>query len=443
MKASLIGKEGNIANFEIAFSAEEFEDALIEAYKKNKGEFRIDGFRPGKAPRKLIEKHYGENIFDEEAVEALFAREYPNALLALDLEPIDRPEADLPELKHGEGFTVKFSVPVPPEAEVKDYEGVEVQTVEYEVTDKDIDDQLEQAQTRGARWVAQEGPAEDGDMLDIDYSGFLDGVKFDGGTGEGQSLTLGSGAFIPGFEEQLIGKKAGEETDVNVTFPEEYHAEELAGKAAVFHVKVNEVKREEKPELNDEFAQDISEFDTLDELKADIRRALEEQAEQRAEGEMKDAILEKICEANDIEVPDIMVEDRLEEMLKEFERNIKQQGFKLEQFFQMTGQAPNELRERIKQDAYRQVKMRLIVNNIARQEGFTASDEEVEKELASMAEMYGMEADKMHDVLGPFQLKMLAGDIVSKKVVDHVYENAVGVEAPPAEAETAETKEKE
>lgn len=439
MKASLIEKEAGVAKFEVAFEAEEFENALIEAYKKNKGSFKIDGFRPGKAPRKIIEQHYGETVFDEDALEELLQTEYPKALMELEIEPIDRPQADIPELKHGEGFTVTFSVPMTPEVEVKDYEGVNVAAVSYTVADDDVEQQLQGAVSRGARFVVTDKAVEDGDMANIDYAGSVDGTAFEGGTDQGYNLTIGSGTFIEGFEEQLIGKKAGEEMDVTVTFPEEYHSEELSGKEAVFHVKINEVKVEERPELNDEFAQDISEFDTLDELRADIKRSLEEQARDRAEGEMKDAILEKIFEANDIDVPEVMVEDTLQDMLKEFERNVESQGFKLKQFFELTGQAPNELRERMKEDAYKRVKMRLLVGGIVRQEGFDATDEEVEAELSKMAEMYSMEADKLRDVLGDFQLKLLRDDIKSKKAVDYIYENAVTTEPEtPAAGDSAE-----
>jgi trigger factor len=314
---------------------------------------------------------------------------------------------------------------VPPEFEVKNYEGVKVKSVSYPATDEDVEKQLEQAQSRGARFVAAEREARDGDTVNIDYSGSVDGVKFEGGTDTGHNLKLGSNAFIDGFEEQLVGKKAGYEIDVNVTFPAEYHAEELAGKEAVFAVKINEVRTEEKPELNDEFAQDISEFDTLDELRADIKKNLAEQGERRAEMETKDAILEKIYEANEIDVPEVMVEDQLEEMLKGFEREIKQQGFKLEQYFQITGQAPNELREKIKEDAYKRVKMKLIVQNIARMQGFTASDEELNEELGKMAEQYGAEKDKLRDILGEFQIKLLQEDIKNKKAVDYIYANAI------------------
>jgi len=425
MDARIIEKESAKVILEIEYTAEELENALIAAYRATKDQYRIDGFRKGKAPRKLIMQHYGAQIFDDEAVEQLLQKDYPAALLELEIEPIDRPSVNMPELKHGEGFTVRFEVETPPELDIKDYEGVEVKPVSYPVSDEDVEKQLEQAQERGSRLVAAEREAQDGDTVNIDYSGSIGGEKFEGGTDKGHNLKLGSGAFIEGFEEQIVGRKAGDELDVKVTFPEEYHAEQLAGKEAVFAVKVNEVRSEEKPEINDEFAQDISEFDTLDELKADIKAKMTEQGELRAEMQMKDAILEKIYEANDFEPPEVMVEDQLEEMLKEFEQEIKQKGFKLEQFFQMTGQAPNELREKIKLDAYKRVKMKLIVQNIARLQGFAAGEEEVEEELVKMAEQYGMERDKLRDVLGEFQIKLLMDDIKNKKAVDYIYENAI------------------
>jgi len=428
MNAKFIEKQDARVKFEIEYTAEELESALIEAYKKTKDQFRVDGFRKGKAPRKLIMQHYGAHIFDDDAVEILLQKDYPASLLELSVEPIDRPTVDIPELKHGEGFVIKFEVDTPPEIDVVDYEGVEVNKVSYPITDEDVEKQLGQAQERGARLVTAEREAQEGDTLNIDYSGSVDGVKFDGGTDTGHNLKLGTNTFIEGFEEQLIGKKAGDETDVTVTFPEEYHAESLAGKEAVFAVKVNEVRTEEKPELNDEFAQDISEFDTIEELRADIKEKLTEQGELRAEMETKDAILEKIYAANEFDVPAVMVEDQLEEMLREFEREIKQKGFKLEQYFQITGQAPNELRERIKEDAYKRVKMKLIIQNIARLQGFAASDEETEAELKKMAEQYGMEEDKLRDVLGEFQIKLLIDDIKNKKAVDYIYENAIAVD---------------
>ena len=428
MKATFIEKENNKAKFEIEYSAEEFENALISAYRKTKDQFRIDGFRKGKAPRKLIMQRYGLHIFDDEALEDMLQKDYPASLLELSIEPIDRPKVDVPELVHGEGFTVRVEVDTIPEFDVKDYEGVKIKNVSYPVSDEDVEKQLEIARERGARFLTSDKEAQDGDTVVIDYTGSVDGEEFSGGTGKNHNLKLGSKSFIAGFEEQLVGKKAGDELDVIVTFPEEYHAEELAGKEAVFSVKVNEVKIEEKPELSDEFAQDISEFDTLEELRSDIRAKLTEQGEKRAEMQMKDQILQQIYDNSDAEVPDVMVDDQLEEMLKEFEREMKQQGFNLEQYFQITGQAPDDLREKMRDDAYKRVKMKLIIQNIARLQGFTASDDEVKSDLSKMAEQYGMEKEKLREVLGDFQIKLIREDIKNKKAVDYIYENAIAVE---------------
>ncbi|GHU67322.1 trigger factor [Clostridia bacterium] len=425
MKASFTEKDGNIAKFQIEFTAEEFENALIEAYKATKDQFRIDGFRKGKAPRKLIMQRYGTGIFDEDAVDSLLQKAYPEALAELGIDPIDRPKLNVTELKHGEGFTVNVETATPPEVEVKDYEGVKVESVEYPVTDEDVDKQIEEARSRNARIIEVDREAQDGDTVEIDYRGSVDGVEFEGGTAEGQSLEIGSGKLIPGFEEQLVGKKAGEETTVRVTFPEDYSAEELAGKEAEFAVKIHTVKTEEKPELNDEFAQDVSEFDTLDEFKADIRSKLTEQAEKRAEYEVKDAILEQIYEANEFDIPEVMVEDAIDAQLKEFEQGILKQGVNLETYFKITKQDPSELRDHIKEDAYKRVKMKLLIQNIARLQGFTASDEELDAEIERMAEQYGMEPEKLREVLGDYQISMLKEDIMNRKAVDYIYENAI------------------
>ena len=433
MKATFIEKQGTKIKFEIEYSAEEFENALIGAYKKTKDQFRIDGFRKGKAPRKLIMQRYGIHIFDDEALEDLLQKDYPASLLELQVDPIDRPSVDIPELVHGEGFTIKIEVDTPPEFDVKDYEGVKIKSVSYPATDEDVEKQLESARERGARLIKSDDEAKNGDTVNIDYTGTADGIEFQGGTGKNHDLKLGSASFIEGFEEQLIGKKAGDELDVKVTFPEDYHAEDLAGKDAVFAVRINDVRIEEKPELNDEFAQDISEFDTLDELRADMKEKLVRQGEARAEMEMKDAILEKIYESNDIEIPGVMVEDQLDDMLKEFEQQMKQQGFNLEQYMQITGQSPVDLRDKMGDDARKRVKMKLIIQNIARLQGFGASDEEVEGDLAKMAEQYSMEPEKLREALGDFQIKLLKEDIKNKKAIDYIYENAIAEEEQDGE----------
>jgi trigger factor len=425
MKATFISKETNDVKFDIAFDAQEFEDAQIEVYKKTKGKFTIDGFRAGKAPRTIIEQHYGEGVFMEEAIDDLLNNAYTGALKELDVEPIDQPRIEFSKVTKGEPFTATVIVAVPPEVEVKDYEGVSIQEVKYYATDDDVEEQLKNAQKSRARLVDKDGAAADGDTVNIDYKGLKDGVPFDGGTAEGQSLKLGSGSFIPGFEDQLVGAKAGDDVEVKLTFPEEYPAEELAGQDAVFEVKVNGVKGEELPELDDDFVADISEFETLDDYKADIRKHLEEQNERRAESEKKNAVLESVYDANDIEIPDIMVETEKDQILQELSARLRQQGMDFDQYMKYMGKDVADFREEQAEDAKKRVKMRLIIKAIAKEQGFEATDADVEEELEKMAGMYGMEPGKLKEVLGADQIDMVREDIRNRKAVDYVYESAI------------------
>ncbi|MDO4393467.1 MAG: trigger factor [Bacillota bacterium] len=426
MKSTLISKENNIAKFTMEITAEEFENAVIGVYKEQKGRFAIDGFRKGKAPRSIIEKRYGEGIFFEDAINNLFAENYPTAITELELDVIDRPEADFSEIKKGEGFTVTIEVACYPDVEVKDYKGVEISKIELEVTDADVDTAVESLARRNSRMVTVEDrPAQDGDMVLIDYEGWVGDNQFEGGTAERYPLKLGSGTFIPGFEEQLIGVSTGEEKDVTVTFPEEYHEESLAGAEAIFKCKVHEIKYEDVPEIDDEFVKDVSEFDTLDELKADERRKLEEENKKNAENAMRNSAIEKVYEANDIEVPDAMVETEIDSMMNEFDQQLRSQGMDLEGYFKYLGQDADDFRGQLKEDALKRVKTRMIVSAIAEQEGFEASDEEVDQEVEAMAKAYGMEADVVKEMLGDENLKMIAGDIKNRKAIDCIYDNAV------------------
>lgn len=426
MKSTLISKENNIAKFTMEITAEEFENAVIGVYKEQKGRFAIDGFRKGKAPRSIIEKRYGEGIFFEDAINNLFAENYPTAITELELDVIDRPEADFSEIKKGEGFTVTIEVACYPDVEVKDYKGVEISKIELEVTDADVDTAVESLARRNSRMVTVEDrPAQDGDMVLIDYEGWVGDNQFEGGTAERYPLKLGSGTFIPGFEEQLIGVSTGEEKDVTVTFPEEYHEESLAGAEAIFKCKVHEIKYEDVPEIDDEFVKDVSEFNTLDELKADERRKLEEENKKNAENAMRNSAIEKVYEANDIEVPDAMVETEIDSMMNEFDQQLRSQGMDLEGYFKYLGQDADDFRGQLKEDALKRVKTRMIVSAIAEQEGFEASDEEVDQEVEAMAKAYGMEADVLKGMLGDENLKMIAGDIKNRKAIDCIYDNAV------------------
>lgn len=425
MKATLISKENNEAKFTMEFTAEEFENAVISVYKVQKDKFSIDGFRKGKAPRSIIEKHYGEGIFFEDAINNLFSLNYPLALDELDLDVIDHPRSEFSQIKKGEGFTVTITVACYPEFEVKDYKGVEIETITNEVTDEDVENELKSRARKNSRMVTVDRPAKDGDTVLIDYEGWSEGVQFSGGTAERQPLKLGSGTFIPGFEDQLIGVSTGESKDVTVTFPEEYHSEDLAGKEAVFKCKVHEIKEEEIPEINDDFVKDISEFDTVDELKADIREGLEKAAVERAETQMKNSVLEKVYEANDIDIPDVMVESEIDNMIAEFDQQLRAQGMDIQTYFQYIGKDAAEFRNEIREDAYKKTKTRMIVTAVAEQEKFEASDEDVDAEIANMAQAYGLEADKIKEMLGAQNIAMIAGDIKVRKAVDFMYDNAV------------------
>ena len=425
MKSTLISKENNEAKFTMEFTAEEFEAAIIKVYQSQKDKFMIDGFRKGKAPRSIIERKYGEGIFFEDAINNLFSMNYPLALDQLDVDAIDHPKADFSELKKGEGFTVTINVTCYPEFEVKDYKGVEIETVNADVTDEDVEKELQNKAKVNARMVEVDRPAENGDTVLIDYEGWVGDEKFEGGTAERQPLKLGSGTFIPGFEEQLVGASKGEDRDVKVTFPEEYHAEELAGKEAVFKCKVHEIKEEELPEIDDDFVKDISDFDTLDEFKADLRSSLEKSAAAKAESQMKNSVIEKVFEANEIDIPDVMVESEIDSMMSEFDQQLRGQGMDLDTYFQYVGKTAEDFRKEVKEDAYKRVKTRMLISKIAEQENFEVSNDEINTELENMAKQYGLEADKLREMIGAENVGMIAGDIKIRKAVEFIYDNAV------------------
>ncbi len=425
MNSTLISKEKNQAKFKMEFTAEEFENAAVGAYQMNKGKYAIDGFRKGKAPRKLIEAHYGEDVFFEDAINSMFSKAYPQALDVLGLDPVDRPSAEFDSVEKGKGFTATISVTVRPEFTVKDYKGVKVTKVEQNITEEDIEKELETLQQRNSRMVLVDRPAQNGDTVLIDYAGFVGDEQFEGGTAERQPLALGTGTFIPGFEEQLVGAVAGEERDVKVTFPEEYQSTELAGKEALFKCKVHEIKELEKPELNDEFAKDVSEFDTLEELRKDSKEKLEKAAVSKAEYETKNAVLEKVFEANEVDIPEVMVEDQIDEMMQEFDQQLRYQGMDLQKYFEYLKKDPKEFREELRADAYKKVKTRLVVEAVAAAEKLEASEEDVEEELKAMAEQYKMEIDKLKEYMKAENYALVAKDIKMRKAVDFMFENAI------------------
>ncbi len=423
MKAEFKSKEKNIATFTMEFSSDEFDAALDEAFKANRNRYPIDGFRKGKAPRKLIEAHYGAGVFFDDAVNALLSTNYGKTLDDLKIEAIAPPEIDLSDLDAGKAFTATIKVETYPEFEVKDYKGVKVKREEKKILKADVDKEMEILLKRNSRMEVVEGPAKNGDMVLMDFSGSVDGKKFDGGSAEHYPLKLGSNMFIPGFEEQLIGLSAGEEKDVEVTFPEDYGVEQLAGKPAVFSCKVHEVKREEMPTLDDEFAKDVSEFDTLAELKADTKKKLQEKAAEEADKKVKSDAMDEVMKNNDIDVPDIMVEDEIDMMIKEFDNNLKMQGMNLENYLKFVEGGMETFRSDISGDARNRVKNRMIIKKIAEQEDFAVTDAEIDEELESLGKQYNMELAKVKEVMGE-QLDSVKENIKFKKAVNFVSDNA-------------------
>ena len=443
MKTTFISKENNIAKFSMEFTAEEFENAQIKAWQSTKDQFPVDGFRKGKAPRKVIEAKYGAGVFFGDAVDALFSEHYEKALNELKLEVIDRPGADFTELKKGEGFTATITVAVFPEVEIKKYKGIEIEKVENKVTAADVDKELENLRKRNARMVDVDRAAENGDTVILDYKGFVGDHQFQGGTAENQSLTLGSGTFIPGFEDQLVGVKPGESKDVKVTFPTEYHAEDLAGKEAIFKCTVHQVKYEELPELDDEFVKDISEFDTLKEFKADKKKELEKAAEQRAENEMKNKALEAVCEANEFDVPAVMIEDEITAIANDFNQQLSYQGMNLEMYLGFIQKDFAAFREEMRPQAERNVKSRIALNAIAKAEKIEVSQEDIDKEIEFLAMQYQMEPAKVKEILGPDNMASIEKDVRMRNAMDVIFKN-VKFKAGSAKKETAkkETAEK-
>ena len=424
MKATFISRDKNAVKFTMEFSAEEFEQAQIKVYQDAKNQIEIPGFRKGKAPRSIIEKHYGEGVFFEDAIDALFRQSYGTALDELDLEVIDTPAAEFSKIAKGEGFTVTITVDCFPIVEVKDYKDVEIDKIEQEVSDEDVENELKAVQKRNARQVLVERPAQEGDTLLFDYSGFIGDEQFEGGTAERQQLQLGSGMFIPGFEEQLIGVTPGEKKDVVVTFPEEYHAEDLAGKEAVFHCLVHEIKEEQLPELDDEFAKDVSEYDTLDELNKANRERLEKYAKLSSENQMKDAAVEKVIEANEVEIPASMIEDEIDRMIGELNQQLRYQGITVDQYLQFTGKTTGEFRDEIKPEAEKAVKTRIILMGIVEAEKIEVSADEMDEEIKNMAAQYQMTPEQIKEMIGVENLTYLQKDLQIKKAIDFIYDNA-------------------
>lgn len=425
MKAELIKKEGNKVTLKITVDNNKFEAAVNKAYNKSRNKYNIPGFRKGKAPRIVIETQYGKGIFYNDAIEILFPEVYPEAIKELDIDPIDNPDLDIEEISKDNGLVMVLNVEVKPEFELGNYKGIEIAKVENTVSDENVEAKLQEMVEKNARLVSVEDKAlKDGDTAIIDFEGFENGVAFEGGKGENYNLVIGSNTFIPGFEEQLVGKKAGEEVEVNVTFPEEYHSQDLAGKPVVFNVKINDVKVKELSALDDEFAKDTSEFDTLDELKADVRAKLEEEAKNRADAETRNSVVEKVAENTEIEIPEVMVQHQIDNMLNELNYQLQYQGFGLQQLLEMTGRTMEELREERKEDAKKLVKSSLVLEAITKAEGIEATEEEFKAELEKMASAYNMEIDKIEASLRDADKEDIKGQIKIRKTIDLLVENA-------------------
>ena len=418
--------EKNMAKLTIEVSADELEKAIQAAYLKQKNRINIPGFRKGKAPRAMIEKMYGAGIFYEDAANALIPNAYSEALAECEETIVSQPSIDVVQLEKGKPFIFTAEVALKPEVTLGEYKGLEVPKSELEVTEEEVAGELRKEQESNSRTIDVDDRAvADGDKVTLDFEGFVDGEAFDGGKGTDYPLTIGSGAFIPGFEEQLVGAEIGKETEVNVTFPENYQAENLAGKPAVFKCTVKKIEVKELPELDDEFAKDVSEYDTLEELKTATRERLEKYAKAGAETQMQDAALGKVVEANEIEVPSIMVEDEMDRMTQELDQQLRYQGLSVGQYLEFVGKDLAGFREELKPDALRQVKTRMILNGIAEAEKIEVSDDEVEEELKVMAVQYDTSADKIKEMIGAENLTYLQKDLKVKKAIQFIYDNAV------------------
>ncbi|UFT97960.1 trigger factor [Radiobacillus kanasensis] len=425
MTAKWEKQEGNEGVLTFEVSADKFEEGLDIAFKKVSKDVQIPGFRKGKIPRKIFEQRFGVESLFQDAIDAVLPEAYSNAIDETGIEPVDQPSVDIENIERGQTLVFTATVTVKPEVKLGDYKGLEVEEQDTTVTDEDVDQEIKQMQERNAELVVkEEGQVEDGDTVVLDFEGFMDGEAFEGGKAENHQLEIGSGSFIPGFEEQLVGKSSGEEAEINVTFPEEYHAEEMAGKDAVFKVKIHEIKAKELPELDDEFAKDVDEeVETLDALKDKIRKRLEEEKANQADTEKRESLINQASDNAEVEIPDAMVQTEQNRMLQEFEQRLQMQGMTLDMYYQFSGTDQNALKEQMQEDAAKRVKTNLTLEAIAVQEDIQASDEDVNKELESMASMYQVEPDQLIQMLGG-NTDAIKEDLKFKKAIDFLVENS-------------------
>lgn len=432
--------ENNMAKLIITVSAEDFEAAMVKSYNKNKNSISIQGFRRGKAPRKMVEKLYGPEVFYEDAANFAIPGAYETAAKESGLEIVSRPEIDVVEIEKGKEFVFSATVALKPEVTLGEYKGIEVEKKVVKVMAADVKEELEKIREQNSRMVAvtNRGVKKD-DTAVIDFEGFVDGEAFQGGKGEDYPLVIGSHSFIDDFEDQLIGKKIGDEVEVNVTFPEEYHEASLKGKPALFKVTIKEIKTKELPKLDDEFAGEVSEFETLKDYKASIKKSLTERRKEEVKREKESAVIEKVVENSTVELPNAMVDEQVQQMVQEFASRISSQGIAFEQYMQMTGMTPDALMGQMKPEAEKRIKTRLALEAIVKAEKIKATAKDVDKEIENMANMYQMEVDKVKEMLGDAEREQISMDVAVQKAVDFLVKNAVEVE-PAAEEETAEEK---
>ncbi len=417
--------EKNMAKLTIEVGAEELEKAIEKAYQKQKKQISIPGFRKGKVPRQMVEKMYGKEVFYEDAANELIPDAYDKALEECTEDIVSSPKIEVTQIESGKPFVFTATVALKPEVKLGKYKGVKIDKIDAEVSEDDVMAEIEKEREKSARNITVEDrPVKDGDMTTLDFEGFVDGVAFEGGKGENYPLTIGSGAFIPGFEEQLVGAEIGKEVEVKVTFPEDYQAENLKGKDAVFKCTIKEIKEKELPELDDEFASEVSEFETLAEYKEDVKKNLTEKKEKDAKNAREDAAIKAAVEVSEMEIPDAMLETQQRQMVDEFAQRITMQGLSMEQYFQFTGTNYQQMVEQVKPQAEERIKSRLVLEAIAKAENIEATEEDYEKELGTMAEVYQMELDKVKELMGEREKKNIMQDLAVRKAAEFVAENA-------------------
>lgn len=421
--------EHNMAKLTVEVSVEELEKALQKAYQKQKNKINIPGFRKGKVARQVIEKMYGPEIFYDEAANILIPESYAKAYDESGLDIVSQPKIEVTQIEKGKPFIFTAEVAVKPEVELGQYKGLEVDAFSEEVTDEEVEKRLEEERQKNARTiVVEDRPVQDKDEVILDFEGFVDGVAFEGGKGENYPLTIGSGSFIPGFEDQLIGAEPEKEVEVNVTFPEDYQAENLQGKAAVFKCTVHEIKAKELPELDDEFASEVSEFDTLDEYKADLAGKLKEQKKAEGRRNQENQAVDKIIEGAKMDLPEAMIDTQCRQMLDDFAQNLRQQGLTIEQYAQFTGMTEEKMQEEMRPQAEKRIRTRLVLEAIAKVENIEISDEKLDEEIAKMAKAYQMEADKLKEFMGDKEKAQMKQDMAVQEAITFVVDNACAVE---------------